>query len=77
MQNKIRTDDLSTMALIHSAYYRSLMIYYLVPLFAAGAITEKEIDMIEAEAEAKKKQFGLKGDLQSASIQKVLNFSIT
>ena len=54
------------MALIYSAYYRSLMIYYLVPLHAAGAITTKEIDLIDADA--KRNCFGLRGDFKSESI---------
>jgi hypothetical protein len=54
------------MALIHSAYYKDLMVYYFVPLHAAGAITTHKIDMIEAYA--KKQQFEIMGDLKSAII---------
>ena len=33
-----------TKALIINAYYRALLIYFMVPLYAAGAITEQEIN---------------------------------
>jgi hypothetical protein len=72
LRGKIRTDQLTTTAIVFGAYYRSFMIYFLTPLFAAGAITSKEIDDIEAHT--KRSQYGLKGDIKSESIQKVLAF---
>jgi hypothetical protein len=42
------------------------MIYYLTPLAAAGGITEKEIESIEANM--KKCQYGLKGDIQNDTV---------
>jgi hypothetical protein len=66
LRGKIRTEQLTTAAIIFGAYYRSLMIYFLTPLFAAGAITGKEIDNIEANF--KRSQYGLKGDIKSQSI---------
>lgn len=72
LRGKIRTENITTAAIIFSAYYRSLMIYFLTPLFAAGAITGKEIEKIEAHT--KRSQYGLKGDIKSESIQKVLAF---
>ena len=72
LRGKIRTEHMDTVGIIYSAYYRSLLIYFLTPLFAAGAITEYEIDKMEAHI--KKSQYGLKGDITSNSIQKVLSF---
>ena len=48
------------------------MIYYLTPLSAAGSITEKEIEGIEANM--KKAYYGIKGDISNETIQKVLSF---
>jgi len=39
------------------------MVYFLTPLAAAGGITEKEIENIEAHM--KKCQYGLKGDISN------------
>lgn len=50
------------MALISNAFNRSLMVYYLVPLIKAEAITKREIDHMEADV--KRHQFGLQGDLR-------------
>jgi hypothetical protein len=63
MRNKIRTQDFNTTALIFSAFHRSLMIYFLTPLVAAGAITKLEINNIEASL--KKNMYGLRGDLSN------------
>jgi hypothetical protein len=35
------------MKILFSAFYRSLLIYFMVPLFAPGAITENEIASLE------------------------------
>ena len=37
------------MACLFSAFYRSMMIYFLTPLYAAGAMTEKEVEDIETQ----------------------------
>lgn len=42
------------------------MVYDLTPLYAAGAFTEKDIYMLEADV--KRKGFGLMGDFTSANI---------
>jgi hypothetical protein len=61
IRGKIRSESISTLTVIFSAYHRSLMLYFLTPLYAAGAITQKEICNIEANL--KKSIYGLKGDL--------------
>jgi hypothetical protein len=63
LRERIRTDSLNTSAIILSSFYRSLMVYFLTPLAAAGGITEKEIENIEAHM--KKCQYGLKGDISN------------
>jgi len=40
LRGRIRTNSLDSTAIIYGAFYRSLMIYFLTPLAAAGAITE-------------------------------------
>ena len=72
IKGKIRVEDLTATALIFSAYHRSLMIYFLTPLSAAGAITKKEINSIEAHL--KKQMYGLRGDLTHELVQKILSF---
>jgi len=75
LRGRIRANDLNTTAIIFSAFNRSLMIYYFTQLVAAGGITEKEIENIEAQM--KKSQYGLKGDVPSATVQKVLSYHDT
>lgn len=48
-QGRIQCQLKDTMAVILKLYYRSLMIFFLIPLVAAGAVTEKEIDRLEAD----------------------------
>jgi hypothetical protein len=45
--------------MIMSAFYRSLMVYFMVPLHAAGIVTVKELNLMEANIQ--RKNFGLKG----------------
>lgn len=72
IKGKIRVQDLTAVALIFSAYHRSLMIYFLTPLSAAGAITKKELH--DMEAFLKKQMYGLEGDITNDLVQKVLSF---
>ena len=37
------------MLIIFSAFYCSLLIYFIVPLFAAEAITEQEVAALETQ----------------------------
>ena len=48
------------------------MIYFLTPLYAAGAITEAEIDKLEAQLI--RKQLGLEGDVKNENIMLMMNF---
>lgn len=43
LRGKIRSSNLDTQALIFSAYYRSLKTYFMLPLFAAGAIHSRRL----------------------------------
>lgn len=47
LRSKIRSEHLDIQALIFSAYYRSLLTYFMVPLFAAGEVTEQEVNDFE------------------------------
>jgi hypothetical protein len=58
-----------TQSIIFSAYYRSLITYFMVPLYAAGAITEQEVN--DQESNIKRSQYGWKGDIKNQSIQKI------
>jgi len=47
LKGRLQTKNASLRLILFSAFYRSLLIYYLVPLFAAGAITENEVAAFE------------------------------
>ncbi len=47
LKNRIRTNNLDLARIIFSAFYRSLLIYYITPLYAAGAVNQKDIDKLE------------------------------
>ena len=49
LRKKFTSANLDVASLIYSSYYRSMMIYYMTPLYAAGAVTEKELFDMEAE----------------------------
>jgi hypothetical protein len=49
MKSKLRVNEQKTMALIMAAFYRSLLIYFCVPLYAAGAISEQQVENMEVE----------------------------
>ena len=53
MKGKIRSNDENTNALIFSAFYRSLLIYFLTPIYAAGGINKLQIDLMEANLKRK------------------------
>ena len=58
--------------LLFAFFYRSLLIYYLMPLFAAGAITEPEVEKMEIQM--MRDHFYLKGDIKSIDIAKIICF---
>jgi hypothetical protein len=47
----------------------------MVPLYAAGAITEQEINNLESNI--LRSQFGWKGDISNISLQKIVAFNTT
>ncbi len=75
LRGKIRSNHIDTQALIVNAYYRSLLTYFMVPLYAAGAITEQEINNLESNI--LRSQFGWKGDISNNSLQKIVAFNTT
>ena len=68
IKGRLQTKNTALMHILFSAFYRSLMIYFFTPIFAAGAITEEEISKFEALLI--REQFGLKGDFKSEDINK-------
>ena len=46
---KIRSNNLDLVRLIFSAFYRSMLIYYLTPVYAAAAINEEDINKLETQ----------------------------
>lgn len=69
LKGKFHGTRSEAMALIFCCYFRSLMIYHMTPLYAAGAVTEKELFMMETDM--KKKGFGLPGDVTAEAISKL------
>jgi hypothetical protein len=69
---RIRSDNMDLARIIFSAFYRSLLIYYLTPLYASGAMTEEDIQKLETQI--LREQHGLKSDVTNATIQKVWSF---
>jgi hypothetical protein len=63
LKGRILTKNLELMYLLFSAFYRSLIIFFLTPLYSVGAITEKESDSIEVDF--LRHQFGLRGDVKN------------
>lgn len=66
LKNKFSQANTEVIYLILSSYFKSLLVFYITPLYAAGAITEKEISNLEADM--KRKSFGLQGDFKSETI---------
>lgn len=60
------------MHILFSAFDRSMIIYLMTPLHAAGAITEEEITKFENLLA--REQFGPKRDIKSEKINKVMTF---
>ena len=54
------------MQLFFSALFRSLLIYFMVPLYEAGEITVAEITALETQLI--REQFGLRWDVKSEDI---------
>jgi len=49
IRGKVQSTTPEVAKLLQAWYYRSLLLYYLTPLLAAGVINKKEINMFEAE----------------------------
>lgn len=59
LKGRIQTNNLQLTQIIFSAFYRSLLIFFMTPLYAAGAVTEAEINTLEEQII--RKQLGLQG----------------
>ena len=46
-KGRIQTKNVDLMSCLFAAFYRSMMIYFLTPLYTAVAITEKEVESME------------------------------
>jgi hypothetical protein len=75
IKGRIQTKNIDLMAVLFAAFYRSMMIYFLTPLYAAGAMTEKEVEQMELQFI--RNQFGLKGDVKNVDIAKIMSFYTT
>ena len=64
---RIRLDNYDLVRVIFSAFYRSLLIYYLAPIYAVGAMTEEEIDKLKTQST--REQYSLKGDVTNQAIK--------
>jgi hypothetical protein len=69
---RIRSNNLDLTRIILSAFDRSILIYYLTPIYAAAAINEEDINKLETQII--KEQFGLRGDVTNETVQKVMSF---
>ena len=49
LKNRIKTNSTELAIIIFSEFYRSLLIYYITPLYEAGAINQYDIDTLETQ----------------------------
>jgi len=66
LKARIKSDNMDLVRILFSAFYRSLLIYYLTPVYAAGAINEDDIQRMETKI--LREQFNLKSDVTNADI---------
>ena len=72
LKGRIQTKNTTLMLILFSAFYRSMIIYFMTRLHAAGAITEEENTKFETLLI--REQLGLVGDIKSDVINKVMFF---
>ncbi len=72
LKGRIKNKYTTLMHILFSAFYRSMIIYFMTPLHAAGALTEEEITKFETLLI--REQFGLLGDIKSDVIYKVMTY---
>ena len=73
VKGKIQSRNQELNNKIHSAFYRYLLVYYLTPLLAAGAITKVEI--MDFEAQLMKKQLLLPNNVRNKVVLNVCSDS--
>jgi hypothetical protein len=74
LKGRIQTKNTTLMHILFSAFYRSMIIYFMTRLHGAGAITEEENTKFETLLI--REQLGLVGDIKSDVINKVMFFYI-
>lgn len=72
IKSKIQTQHESLKNLIFGSFFKSLIIYFMTPLYAAGAINRQEIVMYEASL--KRKNLLLPNDITSTAVQSLNDF---
>jgi hypothetical protein len=75
IKGRIRSSDEQLNKLIYAAFYRSLLVYYMTPIYAAGLIKKHEIDNLEAEL--LRKQNLMPNDVRSTVINNLLGHFTT
>ena len=74
VKGRIRTNSQELTQLIIAAYFRSLLVYYITPLYAAGAIGRDAL--LNMEANFVRKQLLIPPDIKNDSVRHVgSNFS--
>ena len=74
IKGKIQTQHKSLKKLIFGSFFKGLIIYFMTPLYSAGAINRQEIVMYEASL--KRKNHLLPNDITSAAVQTLSDFFI-
>ena len=75
IKGKIKANCPELTRLIHSAFYRSLIIYHFAPLLGAGVVSKQ--DILKYETNLMRKQLLLPNDIKSEVIFNIGSFFIT
>ena len=75
IKGKIQTQSSKLLQTIHGAFYKSHIIYFFTPLYAASVINRNDIVMYEASLQ--RKQMLLSGDIKSKTIYNLCDLFIT
>ena len=66
LKGRIQTQNFTLAHILFSAFYRSLLIYFMTPMFAAGTITKVELNSLRAQLI--RNQFGIKCEVADENI---------
>jgi hypothetical protein len=75
IRGRIQTNSEKLQKVIHGAFYKSLLIYFFTPLYAARIISRNEIEMFEASLI--RKQLLLPNDIKSNVIGNISDMFVT